>query len=136
MAIWIDIILKLKYDGNVGIFSSVPKSAKNLTYMRREFNTTYAIYRLWSRLTFLATKREFAGSRLRWISMSGLAWSLYKCAALWRAVYDLSAPKRRLGTIREEKGISSQFRVFYLVAIGPKLLKATKKLLPSFLLII
>ena len=41
-----------------------------------------------------------------WIS-SGLAWSLYRCAALWRAVYCSSATKRPLGTtcIREEKGV-------------------------------
>ena len=44
-------------------------------------------------------------------SPSGLAWSLYKCSALWRAVYGLSATERPLGTIREEKGISSWFRV-------------------------
>ena len=35
-------------------------------------------------------------------SPSGLAWSLYKCSALWRAVYGLSATERPLGTIREE----------------------------------
>ena len=44
-------------------------------------------------------------------SPSGLAWSLYKCAALWRAVYGPSSIERPLGTIREEKGISSRFRV-------------------------
>ena len=36
-------------------------------------------------------------------SPSRLAWSLYKCAALWRAVYGPSATERPLGTIREEK---------------------------------
>ena len=35
-------------------------------------------------------------------SPSGLDWSLYKCSALWRAVYGLSATERPLGTIREE----------------------------------
>ena len=35
-------------------------------------------------------------------SPSGLAWSLYKCAALWRTVYGPSATERPLGTIREE----------------------------------
>ena len=35
-------------------------------------------------------------------SPSGLAWSLYKCSALWRAAYGLSATERPLGTIREE----------------------------------
>ena len=44
-------------------------------------------------------------------SLSGLAWSLYKCAALWRTVYGPSATERPLGTICEEKGISSRFRV-------------------------
>ena len=41
---------------------------------------------------------------------SGLAWLLYKCAALWRTVYG-PATERPLGTIRKEKGISNQFRV-------------------------
>ena len=44
-------------------------------------------------------------------SPNGLAWSLYKCSALWWAVYGPSATKRPLGTIREEKGISSRFRI-------------------------
>ena len=35
-------------------------------------------------------------------SLSGLAWSLYTCAALWRTVYGPSATERPLGTIREE----------------------------------
>ena len=35
-------------------------------------------------------------------SPSGLAWSLYKCVALWRTVYGPSATERPLGTIREE----------------------------------
>ena len=48
---------------------------------------------------------------LRWIHVSGLVWSLYKCAALWRAVYDLSTTEKTLVTIREEKEISSWFRI-------------------------
>ena len=36
--------------------------------------------------------------------------TLYKCAALWRAVYGPSATERPLRTIREEKGILPQFR--------------------------
>ena len=48
--------------------------------------------------------RVSAGSR------SWLAWLLYKCAALWKAVYGPSATERPQGTIREEKGISSRFR--------------------------
>ena len=47
---------------------------------------------------------------LVWVSVGspkrGLAWSLYKRAALWRTVYGLYATERPLGTIREEKGIS------------------------------
>ena len=43
--------------------------------------------------------------------MAGLAWSLYKCSALWMAVNGPSANERPPGTIREEKGISSRFRV-------------------------
>ena len=35
-------------------------------------------------------------------SPRGLAWSLYKCAALWRTAYVPSATERPLGTIREE----------------------------------
>ena len=50
---------------------------------------------------------------------SALAWSLYKYAALWRAVSGPSATERSLGSIREEKGISARFRL-YLVAIWPK----------------
>ena len=41
--------------------------------------------------------------------LSELAWLLYKCVALWRAVYGASATESPLGTIREEKGIYSQF---------------------------
>ena len=44
---------------------------------------------------------------LCWIPISGLAWSLYKCASLWRAVYGPSATERRPGTICEEKGTAS-----------------------------
>ena len=40
------------------------------------------------------------------------AWSLYKCGALWRAVYGASGTGRPLGTICEEKGISSWFWVY------------------------
>ena len=53
------------------------------------------------------------------------AWSLYKCATLWRAVYGLSATKRPLGTIREEKGIYSRLYGLLSCAIWRKLLKAT-----------
>ena len=44
-------------------------------------------------------------------SPSGLARSLYKCAALWRAVYDPAATERCLRTIRGKKGIYSRFQV-------------------------
>ena len=43
--------------------------------------------------------------------MHGLARSLYKHAVLWRAFYGPFATERILGTIPEEKGISSQFWV-------------------------
>ena len=67
------------------------------------------MYPLWPYgLRFLAPKREFAGSSLHWISTGcTLDWSLLKCAVLWTAVYGSSATERPLGTIREEKGISS-----------------------------
>ena len=55
----------------------------------------------------LIPKREVAGSSLRRVHISGLVWSLYKCAAWWRAVYGASATERPLETIREEKRISS-----------------------------
>ena len=42
---------------------------------------------------------------------SRFAWLLYKCAALWRAVCVPSATERLLGSICEEKGIPSLFRV-------------------------
>ena len=44
-------------------------------------------------------------------SPSGLAWSLYKCEALWRAVCDHFATERPLGTVPEENRISSLFQV-------------------------
>ena len=51
---------------------------------------------------------------------SGLAWSLYKHAGLWRAVYGLSATKRPLGTIHEEKGICS--RLWVCISSGKRIL--------------
>ena len=60
-------------------------------------------------LRYLAPKREFADSSLRWIPINGLAWSLKKCTTIGRTVCGASATKILLGTIREEKGISSQF---------------------------
>ena len=45
-----------------------------------------------------------AGSSLHLVPISGLAWSLYRRAALYRA-------ERLLETFRGEKGISSRFRV-------------------------
>ena len=51
-----------------------------------------------------------AGLYVRW-SLSRLAWLLYKCAALCKAVYGTSTTKRSLGTIQEEKGISSRVSI-------------------------
>ena len=57
---------------------------------------------------------KFAGYSLRWIPKRvGLV--VIKRAAVWRAVYGPSAAERTLGTIREEKGISSRFRVSILL---------------------
>ena len=53
----------------------------------------------------------------RFIHTTGLAWSLYTCAALGRAVYGASATERPLGTDREEKGIFFPVAGFYLVLI-------------------
>ena len=44
-------------------------------------------------------------------SPSGLAWSLYKCAALWKAVLWSFRNWKTPWNIREDKGISSRFRV-------------------------
>ena len=55
------------------------------------------------------------GSQVRVSTVSPLAgWPgryIYKCAALWGAVYGDSGTKIPLGTIRKEKGNSSRFRV-------------------------
>ena len=40
-----------------------------------------------------------------------IVFALYKCAALWRAVYGAPATKIHLGPIHKEKGAESQFRV-------------------------
>ena len=66
-------------------------------------------------LSGLAPKRECDGCSLHWILTNGLTWSLYKCVALWRAVYGSFVTKKTLGTIHEEKGISSWFRVSILL---------------------
>ena len=66
-------------------------------------------------LQCLAPKREVAGLSLRWIPKSELAWSLYKCATLWRVVYGPSATERLLETICEEN--FSLVLGFFLVAI-------------------
>ena len=61
----------------------------------------------------LVHKYEFAGSSLCRITTSRLARLLYKCVALCRAVYGPFATERPLGTVREEKGISSRYQGFY-----------------------
>ena len=58
----------------------------------------------------MATFPSVSSQVLVWIPISWLAWSLYKCMALWMAVYGPSATERPPGTIREEKKISSRFR--------------------------
>ena len=40
-----------------------------------------------------------------------IAWLLYNCAALWRAIYGPSVTERPLRTIHEKKGISCLFQV-------------------------
>ena len=64
-------------------------------------------------LRCLAPRHEVASSSLRWIPISGLAWSLYKCVALRRTVYGTYATKTPLETIHEEKGISIS-RILFL----------------------
>ena len=63
-------------------------------------NHADSIYQLshWSIATFGNANVYSRGSE----SPSGLAWLLYKCSALWRAVYSPSATERPLGTILEE----------------------------------
>ena len=51
-------------------------------------------------------KCEVAGLSPRCVRIT---WLLYKCAALWSAVYGISATERPLGTICEEKGTSSRY---------------------------
>ena len=62
----------------------------------------YDIYKVGIRRGLLVTmpgyKREFPGSNL-WMLISGLAWSLCTCVALWRPAYGPSATERPLGTI-------------------------------------
>ena len=64
-------------------------------------------------------------------SSSEVAWSLYKCAAFWRAVYVSLKLKLKPGTIREEKGISLRFRVSISSRYDPSCWKQRKKKLPS-----
>ena len=67
---------------------------------------------LWShKSTLFPMIYHYVAGSSSWILKSGLASSLYTCAALWMAVYDPSATEKPLGTICEEKGISSRFRV-------------------------
>ena len=47
-------------------------------------------------------------SSMKWV---GLAWALYKCAALWRAAFGPFATERSFETICEDKGISFRFQV-------------------------
>ena len=69
---------------------------------------------------------EVSGSSPHRFPISGLAWSLYKCAALWRAVYGPSTTERPLRTTREDKGISSRLRVS-ISSLYWKLLKSYVK---------
>ena len=46
---------------------------------------------------------EFAGPSLHLIPISGLVWSLYKCAPFWRAVHGPSPTEIPLWIIREER---------------------------------
>ena len=65
-------------------------------------------------------------------SPSRLAWCLYTCKALWRANYGPSATERPLGTVHEEKGISSQFQVSLVSRYGLSSLSRRKTpFLPS-----
>ena len=73
-------------------------------------------------MQFLAPKLEFTDLSLRWIPISRLAWSLYKCAALWRTVYGPSATKKSLRNVREMKGMFPWFWVsisFWRAVSGP-----------------
>ena len=76
--------------------------------MEKRIDPPWAIgYDAWL-LRVRSQVRVFAGTAL------GLAWSLYKCAALWSAVYYPSATEESIGTICEEKGIFSWFGVYIL----------------------
>ena len=62
-----------------------------------------------SALVHLSRCLRIVGLSLDLISISGSAWSLYKCMALWGAVSGASATESPLGTIRQKKGGSSPF---------------------------
>ena len=67
-------------------------------------------------------------------SPCGVAWSLYTCVALWRAVYGPSATERPLGTIYEENGISSRLQVSVLTRYDLSCCKECKTpFIPSFI---
>ena len=56
-------------------------------------------------------------------SPSGLAWSLYKCVASWRAVYGPSATERPLGTIPEVLQVS----ILRIIKRKMRIIKKKKK---------
>ena len=74
--------------------NSQSNTSYNIAFFSRYLLMSQSAVAWWLRC--LASKRELAGSRLRWITTSGLAWSLYKCVALymWRAVCFICATER------------------------------------------
>ena len=62
-------------------------------------------------MPYYQTSREGDEHPIRVTLSLSLLWAVNKYAGLWRAVY---ATERRLGTIREEKGIPSQIQISIL----------------------
>ena len=80
------------------------------------------------------TRRVIFASSHRFQIQDGLAWLLYKCAALLRTLCGLSETARPLEPFCEERGISSQFRVSTPFRYDLSCWKWSKNpFLPSFL---
>ena len=83
----------------------------------------------WPEILMPGSQAWDPGSSPHWIPISRLAWSLYKCVALWRAYYGTSATKRPMW----REGNCFTILRFYLIAIWLKLLKACKNQFPPSL---
>ena len=109
------------------------KSAKGFRFKTLIPNGIKGVHR--GLVVMMPGSQAWSSSQIRHSAWSpcGLAWSPYKCVALWRAVYGPSATKRPLGIICEEKGISSRFGVSISSQYDLSSWKRRKtQILPSF----